>query len=374
MPGSGWSSPIVVGPQVVVTTAVPLDADGAEAAEGAEPFALSLRAMGLSADDGEVIWQQEVFRLPGGLLPRVHGKNSRASPTPCFDGERLIVHFGPGATAALDAQGNVLWKNDRIVFDARHGGGGSPIVCGDMVVLNCDGVENPFVVALDRRDGSERWRAARPAVEAQKFAFSTPLAIEAAGVAQIVSPGAGVACSYDPATGRELWRVSYPGKWSVIPRPAYAAGLIFVCTGYEGPADLLAIRPDGSGDVTATHVAWRTDRSAPHTPSVVPFEGLLYMVSDNGVASCLDAQTGEVHWRERLGGNFSASPLCGAGRVYFQDEEGRCTVVRAATEFERLARNDLEAPTLASFAATEGRLFIRTKNHLYCIASRGSGS
>lgn len=356
--GKGWSSPIAAGGRIYLTTAVPVDEDGTRQ---------SLRAICLDAATGTEVWQREISMPMVAPEGAIHAKNSFASPTPLLHDGRLYVHFGPHGTAALDLDGNLIWSNDTIKYDARHGGGGSPIVSGDLLVFNCDGVESPFIVAISLDNGQERWRTPRPDIEPERFSFSTPLQIEVDGRRQIVSAGSSFVCSYDPATGGEIWRVGYPRKWSIIPRPVFAAGLVYVCTGYEGPAELLAIRPDGKGDVTKSHVEWRTDDRVPHTPSPVVADDKLWMVSDNGIASCRDAKTGDLHWRKRLGGDYSASPLVADGRLYFASEEGLCTVLAANDEFDRLAENDMEEPTLASFAVDGNSLIIRTAEHLYRI-------
>jgi outer membrane protein assembly factor BamB len=176
--------------------------------------------------------------------------------------------------------------------------------------------------------------------------------------------------AYDPATGQELWRVDYPGGYSVIPRPVHAAGLVFVGSGYDKPV-LYAIDPTGRGNVTATHVRWKLDRGAPHTPSVVVVGEELFCVSDNGVATCLDARTGAERWRERLGGNFSASPLHADGIVYFQNEAGEAILVKAAPTFEEVARNRIGAGerTFASYAVDGPAVLLRTESALYRIGA-----
>jgi len=358
LPGKGWSSPILYAGRIFLTTAVEIDENGGQ----------SLRALCLDAETGEIRWNVEAFKKPPGL-PAVHAKNSYASPTPITDGERVFVHFGPSGTAAFAFDGNLIWANDRIVYDARHGGGGSPILSGRALIFNCDGVENPFVVALDRSNGKELWRSARPEMEPERFAFSTPLEIRVNGKVQVVSPGSHGVYSYEPATGQEVWRVHFPNKWSVIPRPVFAQGKVFICTGYEGPAELLAIRPDGAGDVTATHVAWRTDKYVPHTPSPSIVGDLIFMVSDSGIATCRNVNTGKLHWRKRLEGSFSASPLHAAGNLYFPNEEGACFVIKAAPEFKLVAKNDLEESTLASYAAGGKGLYIRTAEALYRVSA-----
>jgi len=188
------------------------------------------------------------------------------------------------------------------------------------------------------------------------------------GIQQIISPASGIVAAYDPTGGSEIWRLRYGEGYSVVPRPVYAQGLVFISSGYDAP-ELLVIRADGAkGDVTESHLAWSTKRGAPNTPSVLVVDNLVYFVSDAGIATCADAKTGKVHWTERLGGNFSASPLCAEGRIYFQNEDGVGFVVKHGPVFELLAKNDLEEQTLASVAVIDSRLFIRSKSHLWCIS------
>jgi outer membrane protein assembly factor BamB len=358
VPGKGWSSPIVVSGRVYLTTSVP-------AKDGSDQL---LEAICLNAANGEMIWEKEVFRQDGKKSPAIHDKNSHASPTPLLRGDRLFVHFGHQGTACLDLQGNVLWRNRDLRYSPVHGNGGSPILVEDMLVFSCDGGDQRFVVALNVADGKVQWKTARNAAAGNKFSFSTPLLIEVKGQKQIVSPGSNVVSAYDPANGREIWRVRYDG-YSVIPRPVYGHGLIFLSTGYDRPS-LLAIRADGKGDVTDTHVAWKSNKGAPHAPSPLLVGDELYVVSDNGQASCLDARTGQVHWQERIGGSYSASPLFAGGKLYFQSEQGTGVVLRAEKEFKLLARNALGERSLASPAAADGALFIRTEKHLYRIGAR----
>jgi outer membrane protein assembly factor BamB len=249
-----------------------------------------------------------------------------------------------------------------------HGNGGSPICVDDLLIYNADGGDSRFIVALDRNTGNLRWKTERTWKTASGFSFSTPLLITVNGKKQVISPATDAVVAYDPIDGREIWRVHYQG-YSVIPQPLYGNGLVYVCSGYTFPA-LLAIRPDGQGDVTETHIAWVTKKGVPYTSTPVLVGTELYMVSDTGSASCVDALTGQFHWRERIGGNFSASPLAAEGRIYFQSEEGVGTVVKQGKKFERLAKNDLGERSLASYAAAEGALFVRTQHALYRIQSQ----
>lgn len=360
VPGKGWSSPIMYNGLIYLTTAVPTGSG--------KPPDQSLRALCLDAVTGKTVWDREVFKESGAIAPRIHTKNSHASPTPLCDGERLYVHFGHMGTACLDLKGKVLWSNTKLKYSPVHGNGGSPILAGKHLVFSVDGSDVQFVVALDKLTGKEVWKTDRRSEAVKKFSFGTPLLITVDGREQIVSPASDVVCAYDPETGKELWRFRYDG-YSLIPRPVFTHGLVFLSTGYESP-EFLALRPNGQGELPDTNVAWRLKNGAPHSASPLVVGDELYLVSDNGVATCLDAKTGKVHWRERLGGNFSASPIHANGKVYFQDEEGTGTVVKAGKKFERLAKNTLDERTLASYAAADGALFIRTEKHLYRIEER----
>ncbi len=349
--GLGWSSPVVAGGKIWLTAAV----GGA-----------SLRAVALETASGKKLHEVELFRLPS--APPIHRKNSHASPTPILDGDRVYVHFGPYGTACLSADGKVVWKRE-VKYAPVHGPGGSPALVGELLIFSCDGSDVQQVVALDRKTGEIRWRTPREPLPIQKkFAFCTPLAIDVAGKTQVVLPTAGAVTSYDPANGRALWTVRYGEGYSVVPRPVFGHGLVFVGTGFDRPT-LIAVRPDGRGDVTDTHVAWTLERGAPHNPSPLLVGDELYVVSDQGIATCIDARTGKVHWQERLGGAFSASPLFAAGRIYFLDENGATTVVKPGKAFEKLARNEVKGRTLASLVPLEGALLLRTDTQLLRIAA-----
>ncbi len=348
--GLGWSSPVVSGERLWLTTAT---------AEGR-----SLHAVCLDLKTGKPLRDVEVFKLeaPG----KVHKKNSHASPTPILDGNRVYVHFGPHGTACLSDDGKVLWKQ-KLPYDPVHGPGGSPALIGELLIYSADGSDTQNVIALDRKTGALRWKVPRPAnAGPKKFAFSTPLLVEVGAARQVLSAGAEAVTAHDPATGRILWWCRYPGGYSVIPRPVFGHGLVFLSSGYDKPV-FYAIRVDGKGDVTDTHVAWRLDRNAPHSPSPLLVGDELYIVDDRGIATCLDAKTGKQHWQERIGGNHSASPFHAAGRIYFQDEDGVTTVIKADLKFEKLAQNTVKGRTLASPVPLEGALLLRTDTQLLRI-------
>lgn len=357
LPGNGWSSPVLANGRIYLTTAVP--AEGTDD-DGNMPYLL--HAICLDAVTGDELWNIQTAKVPADAT--MHPKNSHASATPVVTKDRVYVHFSTYGTAALDLNGNVIWR-EQIDYKPRHGTGSSPVLFEDLLIFNCDGEESPFVIALDAATGTERWRTARPDVADIKFSFSTPLVVQVDGRFELVSAGSDVVCGYDPRSGEELWTVRYPQKWSVVPRPVFAGGLVLVCTGYDGPAELLAIRPGGRGDVTDTHVAWRAKKFVPHSPSPIVDGGHVYLISDSGIASCRDLQTGDLVWKERVGGAYSASPVLAEGRIYFLSEDGVTTVIRAATEFDRLARNDLGERSLASIVPTDGALLLRTIKGLY---------
>jgi len=364
VPGLGWSSPVIVGSRVFLTTAVPLP-DGGKSDQ-------SLRTLCLDVDSGSVLWDVEVFQQKpiSDSVDRVHGKNSHASPTPVTDGTHLFVHFGVHGTACLNLDGSVVWKNQDLMYVPVHGNGGSPILVGDLLVVACDGGNSAFIAALDRATGVLRWKQDRPDTKLPRtFAFGTPLLIDVAGQPQIISAAAGAVYAHDPKDGSVIWQVDYADGYSVIPRPVYAHGLVYISSGYNTPK-LLAIDPTGTGDITATHIRWTMKKAAPHTPSPLVVGDELYVVSDGGIATCVDARTGEELWQQRFGGKFSASPLYAGGHIYFQSEEGEGIVIEPGREFVEVARNQLEPRTFASYAVHASSLLIRTEENLYRIASR----
>lgn len=348
VPGSGWSSPVVGGGRVWLTTYVDKGA--------------SIRALAFDVESGKEVVNVEVFKFRGG--DPINPKNSRATPTPVLDGDRVFVHFGAEGTAALDRDGKVLWKA-HFPYSSQHGSGASPIVVGDLLIVSGDGPDAAFLIGLDKATGKTKWKTWKRQPWDQ--AYSTPLLIRVAESDQIVSVGAHHTGAYDPQNGKEIWRVAYPNGFSNVPRPVYGAGLVFITTGFQQPS-LLAVRPDGKGDVTRSHVAWKFSRGVPLTPSPLLVGNELYMVNDAGIAICLDARTGAALWAQRLSGPHSASPVFADGRIYFLSEEGVTTVVAPGGEFRALATNELDGLTYASMAVSAGSFFIRTDKYLYRVA------
>lgn len=351
--GLGWSSPVVGQGRVWLTTAT-------EETRGGRAE-VSLRARAFSVVDGRSLVDVEVFRLR--RAPDINPKNSFASPTPILEADRVYVHFGAEGTAALTTSGEVVWRTT-FNYASQHGAGGSPILYKDLLILSCDGHDAAFVVALDKHTGKQRWKTNRRSPADQ--AYTTPLVIRVGERDQVVSVGAFRTAAYDPETGREIWRVSYGDGFSNVPRPVFGHGLVYLVTGFQQPA-LMAVKPDGTGDVTRTHVAWTLQRGAPHTPSPLLVGDELYMMTDAGILSCLDARTGTIHWQMRLGGTYSASPTFADGRIYLLGEHGGATVITPGKVFKRVGTSTLEGAMLASMAVSDGSLFIRTDRHLYRI-------
>jgi outer membrane protein assembly factor BamB len=354
LPGKGWSSPVLSDGKLYLTAAI---SDASEE--------VGLNVLCLDQANGAILWNKEVFRPEPGEAKTMHRKNTAASPTPIVAGGKVYVHFGHMGTAALDLQGTVLWRQTSLKYQPVHGTGGSPALVGDSLIFGADGLKDPFIAALDARTGEVRWQKPRNTAAKKQFSFSTPAVIQVGGVSQVISPYSGYVAAYNPADGTEFWKVAYGEGYSVVPRPVYAHGLLYLSSGFDSAA-LYAIRPEGAaGDATEKAVAWTLKKGAPHTSSVVVVGQNLFCVSDAGIASCVDALSGEVHWSERLAGNFSASPIAAGERIYFLNETGVTSVVKAAQKFELLATNDLGERTLASPAPADGALFIRGETHLF---------
>lgn len=356
LPGEGWSSPVVAGNYIYLTSAIPQDEAG-----------YNLALLIVDADSGRLTRVVDLFVQPADA-PGIHKKNSHASPTPVIDADRIYLHFGHQGTACCQLDGTVVWKNSELNYRPVHGNGGSPVVTQNRLIFSRDGGDIGQVTALEKASGRLSWQRDRDVPAQKRFSFCTPLLMKHGDREQLVIPGSDVVQSLDPDSGVELWRVHYTG-YSVVPRPIYHAGLVFVSTGYDR-AKLLAIDPSGQGDVTSTHVRWISDSAVPNTPSLVAWQSNIVMISDNGIASCLRAESGELVWKSRIGGDFSASPLLAENRLYLFSEAGICTILDLTTETpEIVSRNDMKERTLASPGVIDGDLLIRTAQALYRIQS-----
>jgi outer membrane protein assembly factor BamB len=362
--GRAWSSPVVLGRQVWVTTA---------SEDGRDLFAVAL-----DRESGRIVHDLKLFRVEQPQYS--HPFNSYASPTPVIEPGRVYVTFGSPGTAAIDTEtGKVVWQ--RRDFECNHyrGAGSSPILFGDLLLMHFDGSDHQFVVALDKRTGRTIWRKDRsidfkdlgadgkPEAEGDlRKAFATPHVATLDGRPVWISLGAKAAYGYDPFTGEELWRVEERTSHSASTRPTVAQGLILYPSGWS-TGQVLAVRPGGRGDVTASHVAWRLTRGVPKKPSLQLDGDRVYLVGDTGIVSAVLARTGEVVWTGRLEGNYSASPLLAEGRLYVFNEDGKATVLEAGPQFKVLGESQLGDGFMASPAVDGRALILRTRTHLYRI-------
>lgn len=361
IPGLGRSSPVVLGDRIWLTT-------GVERPAANPPNGLSLGVVCLDRATGKLVYQREVLAID--KPEPIHPLSSHATPTPVAEPGRLYCDFGNYGTACVDsASGKTLWKA-RLPVEHQLGPASSPAVWKDWLFVVRDGCDVQYVAALDKHSGGPAWRTDRPPVVADqavlKKSFSTPLVIESGGRTQVVIQGPHWAVSYDPPTGKELWRVRHGTGYSIAPRPVFGHGMVYVCTGGY-VADLLAIRVDGQGDVTGTHVAWKATSQVPLMSSPLLAGVDLYFVADAGVLTCLDALTGRLRWRERLGGNYAASPTLADGRIYLFSREGKALILRPGPRFEKLAENQLAATIFATPAFVGNAIYLRSDTHLYCL-------
>jgi outer membrane protein assembly factor BamB len=337
--------------------------------------------MCIDTETGEILFTEKVFHNAD-PEPLGNNINGYASPSPVLESGRVYVHYGSYGTACLDtATAKVLWERRDLPCRHYRGPGSSPLLYDNLLFLSFDGVDQQYVTALDKNTGETLWRTERstewkdldengqPIREGDfRKAFCTPIIVEWEGKPQLISLGACAGFAYDPYTGAEIWKTHHAAH-SASPRPLFGHGFVYVTTGH-GQTELWAVRPGGQGDVTDTHIAWRVaGKEIPKQPSPVLVEGLIFMVSNEGIASCVDALTGEMVWSERIGGNFMASPIYADGRLYVSSMQGETTVMRAGRTFELLAENRLESGCLASPAVSGKALFLRTKTHLYRIES-----
>ncbi len=355
----GWSSPVVWGDQVWLTTAT---------RKGTELFALCVHK-----DTGKLVHDLKLFDVKNAMA--ITSANTYATPTPVIEEGRVYLHYGTYGTACLDTvTGKVLWKRRDLNCDHEKGAGpaSSPTLVGDYFVVHVDGRDHQYVIALNKKDGTTAWKTDRSLDYSEvpvhhRKAYGMPILIpRGEGGEQLVGVGGRGVFAYDPRTGKEFWKARHRG-WSIAPRPVYGHGLVFAIIDRDDP-ELWAIRPDGNGDVTETHIAWRETKRMPPRASPLLVGDLLYLVNRNGIATCLEATTGKEVWQERLKGNYSASPIAAKGRIYLFSEEGLCTVIRPSRKFEILATNALaDDPLMATPAVSGAAFYIRTEKHLYRV-------
>lgn len=351
--GRGWSSPVIWESQVWLTTATE---DGRQ-----------LSAVCVDRDTGKILHDIRVFEVEN--PEHIAAVNSYASPTSAVEKGRVYVHYGTYGTACLDTKtGRIVWARRDLNCDHHEGPGSSLMLFDKLLIFHVDGRDVQYVVALDKTTGRTVWKTDRSIDYAQynenfRKAFCTPIVIDWHGRKELVSPGAKAVMAYDPYSGKELWKVRYNG-WSVTPRPLFGNGLLFVVTDYVRP-ELWAIRPGGNGDVSETNVAWRLRKSIPKAPSLLLIGDLLFFVNDDGVAQCVEANTGSVVWTERIDGKHWASPVFADGCIYFVNRDGVVTVIEPSRTFRHVAVNRMNEECMASPAIAGRAIFLRTATSLY---------
>ncbi len=356
--GKAWSSPVIWEQQIWMSTATK---DGKE-----------LGAVCIDAESGKILFDVVAFNIDKPLF--CHPMNSYATPTPVIENGRLYLHFGTYGSACLDTtNAKTLWTHQEFSCDHFRGPASSPILVDNLLVLTFDGIDVQFIAALDKLTGKTVWKRDRKIVydtEDHDYwkAYSTPALISVQGHQQLVSPSAGATIAYEPKTGEEIWRVR-SGGMNASALPLFGNGLVYA-TSAAGGYQLFAVRPDGRGDVTESHVAWQFAKNVPTRSSQILLGERLFMISDAGVISCVDAKSGLSIWQKRLGGPFSASPLFAEGHIYFFGEDGDVPVIAAADTFQLLATNQLGDGFMASPAVYNNSLILRSRSHLYRIEKK----
>ncbi len=377
--GIGWSSPVVKDGVIWITTAIAEEASEEErnrklagdklADMKSVAASVKVKAVCVDLQSGKII--HNLLLTTAEDPDPIHPLNTFASPTAAISGNRVVCHFGSYGTWCLDLKsGEEIW-NAKLTVNHSVGPGSSPYIVDDRVILVCDGIDQQFVAGLDLETGNEVWRTPRPAMEGDEVefhkAYSTPIETVVNGAVQVVIPSAQWICAYEPSTGREIWRIRHGTGFSTSPTPVMTKeGLIAFSTGYMRP-ELVAVKTDGTGDVTDSHIAWRASQGVPTKPSPLVIGDRIYMVSDNGILTQLRADDGSIVWRHRLGGDFSASPMQVGDKIYCCSHDGFVWVVQPGDEYIELAKNKLEPRLLASPAAVDGDLIFRSEGALMCI-------
>ena len=373
MPGRGRSSPVLLGERIWLTTALETNVrtftQGPSQMLQAERVVLGVVC--LERSTGRQLYFVDVFSVTNPAAINV--LNSYATPTPVVEKGRLYCDFGTFGTAGLDANtGRVEWQR-QFPLDHAHGPGSSPVLCGDLLVLVRDGRDQQYLVALNKHTGETVWKRNRPPLDTPvpefRKAFSTPLVLELDGRKQLVSSGAQWLVAYEPETGNEIWRVNDLNGESGAPRPVFGLGVVYFSTGVlNGRPQLWAVRANGHGDVTQSHVVWKLTALLGFMPSPLLVGSELYLLNDEGFVHCINTADGRVLGKARLGGKYAASPVCADGRIYCCSREGKTTVLEAGPVLKILAENQLDGPVIASPAFSGTAIYLRTDSHLYCIS------
>ncbi len=377
LPGRGHSTPVLAGGQIWLTTAIEKLATEAEAKArlatntGDQPLtvlaSVSIRALCLDPATGKVLHDIELLNVKDPQW--AHQLNSYASPSPILHEGKLYASHGSFGTACLDtATQKILWKNEELHVMHENGPGSTPVLHGDRLIVHFDGSDAQFIAAFDTSTGKVAWKTDRSGKmdprPQQKKAYGTPLIVTIGGQPTVVSPAADWIYGYEPASGKELWKLPYGELgFSMSVRPVADSERIYFSTSF-GKSQVIALNYAGR---TTPEIAWRNNKNAPKMCSPVIANGLLFYVDDGGIVSCVDPKTGESLYKERIGGKFSASPIVADGQIYFASREGVVTVIPASKDFKILAQNTLEGALMASPIAVDGTLYLRTDKALYRI-------
>ena len=354
----GWSSPVIWNDQIWMTTATK---------DGNKMYAICVNKL-----SGKIEHDIHVFDVKSPQA--ITNENTYASPTPVVEEGRVYVHFGTYGTACISTKdGQILWKRRDLNCDHEIGAGpaSSPFIYNNFLIFNVDGRDVQYVIALNKETGETAWKTNRSVdfsdVQVnQRKAYGTPFIIPRGNTNQMVSIGAKGVYSYDPENGKELWKAEHRG-WSIAPRPVYGEGLVFTMIDRDRP-EMWAINPNGSGDITETHIEWKETKRMPPRASPIIIKGLLFVVDRNGYISCIEAKTGKSIWQKRMKGRFSASPILANNLIYFFNEDTVCTIIKPTRELVIVAENKLSSDKLmATPAFDENSIYIRTENNLYRI-------
>jgi outer membrane protein assembly factor BamB len=371
IPYRGWSTPAIMGGQVWLTTAKE---------DGHDDYAICV-----DERTGKILFNENVFHTDNPEpLGNGAAMNCYATPSPVMEPGRVYVHFGSAGTACLDTKtAKVLWKQTDLPCRHYRGPSSSPVVFENLLILTFDGADRQYLAALDKMTGETVWKTNRSVAwhdegsnepmtreGDHRKAHGTPLLVTVDGKPQLVSVGAKAAYGYDPRTGHELWRVEY-NDWSNAPRPLFQDGIAYIVTGLM-KRELWAVKADGHGDVTGTHVLWKLNTHVGKYASPLLVDGLIYTAADESFVTCVEAATGKVVWTERIGGKYAASPIYADGRLYFFSQDGTTTVLKPGRSLEVLAKNKLDDGFMASPAADGKAFYLRTRTHLYRVESLAS--
>lgn len=357
----GWSSPVIWNDQIWMTTATK---------DGNKMYAICVNKL-----SGKIEHDIHVFDVKSPQA--ITNENTYASPTPVVEEGRVYVHFGTYGTACISTKdGQILWKRRDLNCDHEIGAGpaSSPFIYNDFLIFNVDGRDVQYVIALNKETGETAWKTNRSVdfsdVQVnQRKAYGTPFIIPRGNSNQMVSIGAKGVYSYDPENGKELWKAEHRG-WSIAPRPVYGEGLVFTMIDRDRP-EMWAINPNGSGDITETHIEWKETKRMPPRASPIIIKGLLFVVDRNGYISCIEAKTGKSIWQKRMKGRFSASPILANNLIYFFNEDTVCTIIKPTRELEIVAENKLSDDKLmATPALDENSIYIRTEKKLTRIVKK----